>query len=160
MTALIALDNGRVVEVTSHKWEKISYDIEWVERPKCDKNGDLVRDEKGDIEIVCERDTVIKVDGMQENIPLIPGWAITIHRSQGMSLSNVHIDTKGIFASGQAYVAMSRATSLAGLTMENAMTQSAVRLDPAVREYMEKLAVPRPLIIAREVLQTEMDFDF
>jgi ATP-dependent DNA helicase PIF1 len=51
-------------------------------------------------------------------IPLIPGWAITAHRSQGMTLSRVIVNLSRAFAEGQVYVALSRATSLDGLTVE------------------------------------------
>ncbi|KAF5573264.1 5'-3' DNA helicase [Fusarium pseudoanthophilum] len=51
-------------------------------------------------------------------IPLIPGWAITVHKSQGMSLERVIVNLTEAFAEGQVYVALSRATSLRGLKVE------------------------------------------
>jgi len=48
-------------------------------------------------------------------IPLTLGWAITIHRSQGMSIGNLEVDLKDVFAEGQTYVALSRATTKDGL---------------------------------------------
>lgn len=161
-SARVRLDNDFVVEVTKHKWEKLSYSLDWVENPKLDAHGNEIRDSLGNLETVRTREMVKTVEGTQEGIPLIPGWAITIHRSQGMSLPNVHIDTKGIFASGQAYVALSRATSLEGLTMENAMTSSAVRLDPAVRAYMKDISAhrPAPVIFDHTERQAELDIDF
>lgn len=48
-------------------------------------------------------------------IPLVPGWAITVHKSQGMTLERVIVNLTSAFAEGQVYVALSRATSLRGL---------------------------------------------
>ena len=69
----------------------------------------------------------------------MPGWAITIHRSQGMSLPEVHIDPRRMFVAGQAYVALSRATSLAGLTLEHEMTPADIIHDERVRAYHARI---------------------
>ncbi|KAH8613565.1 PIF1 like helicase AAA domain [Trypanosoma vivax] len=52
-------------------------------------------------------------------IPLQLAYAITIHKSQGMSLSHVNVDFRGMFEEGQAYVALSRCTNIANLIIEN-----------------------------------------
>jgi len=50
--------------------------------------------------------------------PFVPGWAITVHRAQGRTLEKVFVDlARGAFAAGQAYVAISRVTSLEGLLL-------------------------------------------
>ncbi|KAF4333502.1 DNA repair and recombination pif1 mitochondrial [Fusarium beomiforme] len=51
-------------------------------------------------------------------IPLVPGWAITVHKSQGMALERVIVNLTEAFAEGQVYVALSRATCLRGLKVE------------------------------------------
>ncbi|KAF5649401.1 atp-dependent dna helicase pif1 [Fusarium sp. NRRL 52700] len=51
-------------------------------------------------------------------IPLVPGWAITIHKSQGMTLERAIVNVNRAFANGQVYVALSRAKSLRGLKVE------------------------------------------
>ncbi|CAG1992585.1 unnamed protein product [Fusarium graminearum] len=74
-------------------------------------------------------------------IPLIPGWAITIHKSQGMTLDQVIVKLDKVFEVGQAYVALSRATSLRGLRIEegNSHTLSAeLGRNPEVHEFLER----------------------
>lgn len=51
-------------------------------------------------------------------VPLIAGWAMSVHRSQGMTLDRVVVDLSNAFEEGQVYVALSRATSLQGLKIE------------------------------------------
>ena len=48
-------------------------------------------------------------------IPLLSAWAVTVHKSQGMSLDWVKVSLANMFAEGQAYVALSRARTKAGL---------------------------------------------
>lgn len=73
------------------------------------------------------------VIGSYTQIPVIPAWALTIHKAQGLTLDNVRIDLqRGAFASGQAYVALSRARSLEGLSFASPLRVSDVMIDPRI----------------------------
>lgn len=57
--------------------------------------------------------------GSYQHFPLRLAWAITVHKSQGLTFNNVKIDfTGGVFAGGQTYVALSRCTSLQGISLQ------------------------------------------
>ncbi|CZT17901.1 uncharacterized protein RCC_03738 [Ramularia collo-cygni] len=71
-------------------------------------------------------------------IPLIAGWAITIHKSQGMTLDNVVVTLGECFAPGQAYVALSRSKSLSTMIVQSLPSQRNLQPDPDVKSFMDK----------------------
>lgn len=72
-------------------------------------------------------------------IPLIAGWAITVHKSQGLTLDNVIVDLDRCFVLGQAYVVLSRARSLETLKVRSLPKPQYVGPDPVVEEFMERV---------------------
>ena len=64
-------------------------------------------------------------------IPLRLAWAITVHKSQGMSLDGAHMDLSQAFEYGQGYVALSRVRTLAGLTLSG-LNERALQIHPEV----------------------------
>jgi ethanolamine utilization protein EutP (predicted NTPase) len=66
-------------------------------------------------------------------------WAVTIHKSQGKTFSNVIIDTGGgTFADGQMYVALSRCTSLEGVVLKRLFSKRQVRTNFQVAEFLSR----------------------
>lgn len=72
-----------------------------------------------------------KVRASIEQVPLRLAWAITVHKSQGMSLDAAEIDLSRAFVYGQGYVALSRVRALAGLKLSG-MNANALSVDPRV----------------------------
>ena len=67
--------------------------------------------------------------------PIVPAYAITIHKSQGQTYNNVMCDIERCFASGQAYVALSRCASLEGLHLKSYVTPASIKVDRQVLDF-------------------------
>lgn len=78
-----------------------------------------------------------RVLALIEQVPLRLAWAITVHKSQGMSLDAAEIDLSKAFVYGQGYVALSRVRSLEGLKL-NGMHPNALKVDPKVGQADER----------------------
>lgn len=77
-----------------------------------------------------------QVVGSYTQFPLKLAWAITIHKSQGMTFERMHFDLSwGTFAAGQAYVAISRMRSLEGLTLSNRLMKHHVTVNPEIKAF-------------------------
>jgi len=76
--------------------------------------------------------------GSFAQIPLKLAWAITIHKSQGLSFDKAIIDVSEAFAHGQAYVALSRCRTLSGMVLRNPIAAQNIINDPSVIRYNEQ----------------------
>lgn len=79
-----------------------------------------------------------EVQAQRSQLPLILAWALSIHKAQGQTLERVKIDLKRVFEKGQAYVALSRATSQEGLEVHN-FDKSKVMAHPRVAQFYNSL---------------------
>lgn len=79
-----------------------------------------------------------EIQAQRAQLPLILAWALSIHKAQGQTLERVKIDLKKIFEKGQAYVALSRATSQAGLEVRN-FDKNKVMAHPRVAQFYDSL---------------------
>ena len=91
---------GESIVVTTEKWENIRYGL---------------NEGTGEIEGI--------VDGTFEQVPLRPAWAVTIHKSQGLTFDHVIIDAGAAFSFGQVYVALSRCRTLEGIVLTTPITR-------------------------------------
>lgn len=108
----VELADGSVVTVGAYTWE--------VTRPVVE-GGSLSRE----------------VVGTWTQLPCRLAWAITIHKSQGQTLDRLVVDlTGGVFATGQVYVALSRATSMAGLVLRKPIEPRHLRTDRRVTRFL------------------------
>lgn len=109
-------ENHLKVEVVRCVWENIKYKI----------------DEKGEIKS--------EVTGTFEQFPLNLAWAITIHKSQGMTFEQVNIDMGGgAFDFGQTYVALSRCTHLEGIYLRRPLREEDIQTDDRIVQFYRKM---------------------
>lgn len=107
--------DGDMIEVSYEKWENTKYSID-----------------KSTNEIVEE------IEGTFMQIPLRLAWAITIHKSQGLTFDKAIIDAQMSFAHGQVYVALSRCRSLQGLVLSSQINPISIKNDYTVIDFIEQ----------------------
>lgn len=139
-----------------HTPEKRYYNGMIGEISRVDRERVCVRSENTDKEIVVEptewsnnkyilneetKEITEEVEGVFKQYPLKPAWAITIHKSQGLTFDRAIIDAQAAFAHGQTYVALSRCKSLEGLVLSTPLSERSLISDTTVDDYtgdMEK----------------------
>ena len=107
------IDDGVEIEVEPDVWTNARYVI--------DKETKEIREE---------------IEGEFRQYPLRLAWAITVHKSQGLTFDRAVLDVNAAFAAGQVYVALSRCRSLEGLVLTAPLSPSSVRTDAVVTDYM------------------------
>ncbi|GMO64004.1 MAG: hypothetical protein Ta2D_10850 [Rickettsiales bacterium] len=108
---MVKFTNGEIIEITPEEWsiEKFNHDT-------------------GEVEI----------EASMMQVPLLLAWAITVHKSQGMTLEKIKCDLGRAFTDGQIYVAVSRVKSLDGLYIES-FDRNKIRANKKVIEFYKRI---------------------
>lgn len=113
-TITVVFDDESEVEVERAVWNNIQYSYN--------------REQKKIVE---------EIVGTFEQFPIRLAWAITVHKSQGLTFEKVIADLGRAFAPGQVYVALSRCTSFSGLMLKTQLNSYAIKTDPRVIEFAQ-----------------------
>jgi hypothetical protein len=104
-----------LIKVEKQQWENISYTV--------DQSTKEIKEE---------------ILGSFEQFPLRLAWAITIHKSQGLTFEKLIIDAENAFANGQVYVALSRAVSLEGLVLKSPVNRNFLGARGELKSWQSK----------------------
>lgn len=126
--------NGRIGHVTYVDNEKISVLCPGDEEP-FDVEAEIWENTKYTLNEKTKQ-IEAEVQGTFKQYPLRLAWAITIHKSQGLTFEHAIIDAQASFASGQVYVALSRCKSLEGLVLASPIGNTAIINDSRVSDYI------------------------
>lgn len=112
---IVRFENGHEMELEEETWRNVRYSLN-------EDSGDIQEEELGAF----------------TQYPIRLAWAITIHKSQGLTFDRVVIDAGHAFAAGQVYVALSRCTSLDGIVLFSRITADSIRTDEGAIAFSRK----------------------
>ncbi|MBX7096045.1 MAG: AAA family ATPase, partial [Flavobacteriales bacterium] len=113
---IVSIDEGKEkIELEKYEWKNVRFET------------DEAADEIKEVEI-----------GTFRHYPIKLAWAITVHKSQGLTFTKAIIDPQDAFAPGQVYVALSRLRSLDGLVLTSKIRMHGLYTDQQVKSYQEK----------------------
>ena len=113
-------------------------------------NGDefqLLPEEWGNYKYVLNEETkeiTEEIEGTFRQYPIRLAWAITIHKSQGLTFERAIIDARNSFAHGQTYVALSRCKTLEGMVLESPLRREAIISDSTVEDFTKEVERNKP----------------
>ncbi|MCF0255059.1 ATP-dependent DNA helicase [Bacteroides heparinolyticus] len=135
-TIYIITDDGKEVDVKRESWRNIRYKY---------------NEEKKQVE---EEEL-----GTFTQYPIRMAWAITVHKSQGLTFSRVVIDfTGGVFAGGQTYVALSRCTALEGIQLKKPVSRADIFVRPEIVSFAARFN--NQAAIDRALKQAQADVQY
>jgi len=114
-------DEEKIIEVVAQEWTNAKYKTD-------EKTGEITED----------------IVGKFTQIPLKTAWAITIHKSQGLTFDRAIINAGRAFSPGQVYVALSRCRTLEGLVLSTPIPPGVITVDPQVVQFNQVIQKRQP----------------